>query len=296
MAPPLPTRVRVTPESGTPGDARPPLPEDPAALPPVGAEFEAVVAAAAGVLGIELSEGQRAALEVHVRLLQAWNAQLNLTALRTPARIAAGHVADSLTAVPLLRRLAPPGATLLDLGSGGGFPGLALGVALPARRVGLVDSVGKKARFLVVAARAVQDVLAAAGEAAPEIAVHAVRAEMLGHDASQRGTWDVLTGRALGSLAELVELGLPLLREGGHLLAWKRDRPGSPALAAELAAAGQLIAAAGGGRPVMERAVPDPCPHVLAELRDHRLVIVRKIRTTPRRYPRSPTERRRLLR
>jgi len=274
---------------------RPPLPEDPAALPAVGVAFEAAVAAVAEALAIELSVGRRAALEAHVRLLLAWNAQLNLTALRTPGRIAVGHVGDSLTAVPLLRRLAPGAVDLLDLGSGGGFPGLALAVTLPARRAALVDSVGKKARFLTIAGRTVQDVLNASGEPVPEISVHGVRAEVLGHEASQRGAWDVVTGRAVGSLAELAELALPLLRPGGYLLAWKQEHPGSQAFSAELAAAGPLIAAAGGGRPIVERAVPDPCPDILGELRDHRLVVVGKLRATPRHFPRSPTERRRLL-
>jgi 16S rRNA (guanine527-N7)-methyltransferase len=276
--------------------ARPPLPDDPAALPAAGPEFDGALAAAAEALGIELSEVQRGALEAHVRLLLAWNAQLNLTALRTPGRMAVGHVADSLTAVPLLRRLVPPGAVLLDLGSGGGFPGLVLAVTFPLRRVALVDSVGKKAHFLAVVAQAVGGILRASGEPAPEITVHPVRAEALGHEASQRGTWDVVTGRAVGSLGELAELALPLLRVGGHLVAWKQDRPGSATFTAELAAAGPLIAAAGGGRLLVEPAVPHPPPVALAELRDHRLVVVPKVRATPRRFARSPTERRRLLR
>ena len=87
----------------------------------------------------------------HVRLLVAWNAQINLTALRTPEQIARNHVLDSLIAQPALSRFRS--TSLLDLGSGAGFPGLPLAVVMPLKRVALVDSIGKKARFLDVAAQ-----------------------------------------------------------------------------------------------------------------------------------------------
>jgi len=282
--------------SGSAAQGRPPLPDDPALLPPLGPDFDAAVARAADVCGLELGPGQRAAIEAHARLLVAWNVHLNLTALRTPRQVAVGHVADSLTAVPVLERLAGKGAALVDLGSGGGYPGLALAAAWPWRRVDLIESVGKKARFLAVAGAAVVDSLGTANEPAPAIAVRGIRVEALGHDPSERASWDVATVRALGSLAEVVELGLPLLRTGGLLIAWKQDRPGTSGLASELAEADPIVAAVGGARPTVERALGDTAPAGLAELNDHRLVLVRKARATPARFPRSPSERHRLLR
>ncbi len=273
----------------------PPLPEDPAALPPLPPAFDAALEPALAALGLTLSKGAGAAIEAHVRLLLAWTASLNLTAIRDPAAIALLHVVDSLTAVPLIERLVAADPVLLDLGSGGGFPGLPLAVALPARRADLLDSVAKKGRFLTVAAAAARAALAAAGERVPDLDVRAARAEALAGDPALRGGWDVVTTRAVGSLAELVELALPLLRPGGHLIAWKRDA-GNGTLADELAAARPIARAVGGSAPWVEKAVPASDEHGLAALADHRLVVVRKVRRTPERFPRPPAERHRLLR
>ena len=177
--------------------------------------------------------------------------------------------------------------SLLDLGSGGGYPGLPLGVALPARRVALVDSVGKKVRFLETAARAAGRAMREAGETPPQLHALSARAEQLAADPAQRGSWDVVTARAVGPLAELVELGLPLLRLGGRLLCWKRDA-GDGALETEMAAAAEVLRDAGGAEPEV---------HGVDEvlLPGHRLLLVRKVRPTPTRYPRGVVERRRAL-
>ena len=127
----------------------------------------------------------------HARLLLAWNKHVNLSGLRTPAQVARGHVLDSLLAVATLRGLRSRRPSLLDLGSGGGYPGLPLAVALPARRAALVDSIGKKAAFLEVAAQAVTDALRAAPVSAsntPELAVLAERAEDRRRTSVRRGT------------------------------------------------------------------------------------------------------------
>jgi len=91
-----------------------------------------------------VSEAQLQTIGDHVRLLMAWNGAINLSGIRAPELIARDQVLDSLTALPLLRRAGVE--EFLDIGSGGGFPGLPLAVALPARRAVLVESVGKKAR------------------------------------------------------------------------------------------------------------------------------------------------------
>jgi 16S rRNA (guanine527-N7)-methyltransferase len=277
-----------------PSPNRSPLPRDPVALAPSSGIWP-IVDDGLAALEVELSTGMRAALESQLRLMLAWNEHVNLTALRTAEQVARGHVLDSLSAVPLVRRLfaqqrrpASGGARLLDLGSGAGYPGLPLAVALPAGECALVDSVGKKAAFLEVAASAAGTALREHAEAAPAFAALGKRAEQLAADPAQRGAWDIVTARAVGPLAEVVELGLPLLRVGGHVVAWKRE-PHSEGLREEINACRRLLQAAGGEHPFV--AAPDR--EGRAGLADHRLVVVRKLRPTPERFPRSPAERRR---
>jgi 16S rRNA (guanine527-N7)-methyltransferase len=279
----------MTAEGRPAAPARPPLPEDPSALPSLGAGFDSALAAGLHDLGLD---GERAgsvaavrSYDAHARLLAAWGRAINLTAIRDPGAVARRHVCDSLSAVATLDSGESGAGSLLDLGSGGGYPGLPLAAAIEWRRVGLVDSVAKKARFLEVAARAVTQALADGGLQAPRIEVLAERAEDLAQDEDQRGAWDVVTTRAVGSLTESAELGLPLLRIGGRLVAWRREAV-PDGLRDELRLAGSIVAACGGGRPRVVR-VP------LADLADHRLVVVVKERPTPAAYPRDPGRRRR---
>jgi 16S rRNA (guanine527-N7)-methyltransferase len=278
--------------------ARPPiargrtaLPLDAGDVPEPGPGFESALDEGLAALGLSLSPGARAAMDAQARLLIAWNAAINLTALRTPEAIGRRHVVDSLSALPLLRD-APhePGEgsrALLDLGSGGGYPGLPLAVALPFQRAALVDSVGKKARFLRAVGDAAASAMNDAGETPPQFEAIAARAEDLARDPDHREAWDVVTARAVGSLAEVVELGLPLLRLGGILVCWKRE-DGRGTLAAELEAALRITADLGGDTPrVIRVAAP--------EASTHRLVQVIKQIGTPTRFPRKPAERRRAL-
>jgi 16S rRNA (guanine527-N7)-methyltransferase len=179
-------------------------------------------------LAIALTPGARAAIDGHIRLLLAWNPAINLTAIREPAAIAIRHVVDSLTGLAVLRQRRVD--RFVDLGSGGGFPGLTLAAALPADRALLIDSIGKKVRFLTVAVAAI-----GLGD---HVAAEAVRSESLAASHEDRGRWPAVTARAVAPLGELIELTFPLLRSGGVLVAWKQgdvvDRGG---LGLEVAAA-----------------------------------------------------------
>ncbi len=262
---------------------RAPLPTDHHALPPLDPIFGATLEAGLTDLGLSLTSGVRAAIEAQARLLLAWSGSVNLSAHRTPERIAREHVIDSLTALPLLEGT----ASLLDLGSGAGYPGLPLAVAAPIQRVALVDSIGKKARFLAVAWAAARSELVDHGLPGPDVAVLDARAEDLARDDAHRAGWDVVTARAVAPLADLVEICLPLLRLGGQLIAWKRD-DGAGSLERELGAARLALRICGGAAPNVHR-VP------LAGLEDHRLVVIAKQRTTPDELPRPVAERRRTL-
>jgi 16S rRNA (guanine527-N7)-methyltransferase len=275
--------------TGSHAAARQELPTDAEQLEPMGEEFDLALEAGLDELGLlngpAATPLARRSYEAHARLLRDWSAAINLTAIREPAAIAHRHTCDSLSAVERLAELAAAGPTLLDLGSGGGYPGLPLAVALPLTRVALVDSVGKKARFLRVAAAAVASILEAGAGTAPAIVAMAERAEDLAEEPDQRAAWGIVTARAVGSLAEVIELAMPLVREGGAVVAWKReeDRGG---LRAELRDAGSIIRASGGGR-------PEVLTIAASFLAGHRLVVVPKQRPTPASYPRPASVRRR---
>jgi 16S rRNA (guanine527-N7)-methyltransferase len=204
-------------------------------------------------------------------LLLAWTEAINLTAIRDPADVALGHVIDSLAAVGWLRDQGV--ARLLDLGSGGGFPGVPIAAALPAVRVVLLEPIAKKARFLATS-------LDATG-LAPRVTVNVARAEEVARDRHERGRWPAITARAVASLADLIELAFPLLVDGGSLVAWKRgdiDR--------ELETAQRAMDALGGGT-MDVRDVP------VADLVGHRLVIATRTGRISDAFPRDPAARKR---
>lgn len=265
------------------------LPTDPAELTPLPDAFHETLASALEALDLSLSPGIQSALEAHARLLVAWNEAMNLTALRRPEQLALEHVVDSLSALPLLRRLAADRpVSLLDLGSGGGFPGLPLAVALPVKRATLVDSIAKKAGFLGVAADAARAALAAAGEAEPSIEAVCARAETLGADPRRRGSWTVVVARAVARMPRLVELALPLVARGGWLIAWKRG----PELESEVEEALPALARLGG-----DAAGVEIVPVTVPGLEDHRLVLVPRVTgAAPTRPPGRARPRRLLLR
>lgn len=204
-------------------------------------------------------------------MLLAWTVAVNLTAIRDPRTAVSAHVLDSLAAVSVLRR---HGArSLLDLGSGGGYPGLPLAIALPAKRALLVDSIGKKARFLA-------HVVTGLG-LADRVEISAARAEALAADPRHRARWSVVTARAVATLPELIELAFPLLEPGGLLVAWKRaeiDEERDRAIPA-------LAALGGGTLEIVPTGEPAPAGHLL--------VVCRKTGRTAASWPRPPAERRR---
>ena len=163
-----------------------------------------------GSPGPPLDERQRATIARVLELLG--NAKASVSSVTEPDRAWRVHVADSLTGLEVeelatARRIA-------DIGSGAGFPGLVLAVALPEAHVDLIESVGRKCEFM---RRAIE----AAG--IPNATVINARSEELAAD-EKREAYDAVTARAVGRLSTLAELAAPLLREGGVLVAWKGKR------------------------------------------------------------------------
>ena len=207
------------------------------------------------------------AAERYVALLLEANQRLNLTRVVEPEAVARLHLLDALAALPLLDEIGPRSA--LDLGSGGGVPGIVLAIARPAVQWTLVDSVRKK----VDALRGFVEALALSN-----VDVLSERAEILGRDAAHREARDVVAARACAALPVLVEYALPLLRRGGSLLAWKGQ------VSAEEMAAGAAASTLLGGGP------PDRRPSGVPSLGEHAFVIVPKVAATPDRFPRRPGE------
>jgi 16S rRNA (guanine527-N7)-methyltransferase len=187
----------------------------------------------------------------------------SITAVRDPAEGVDAHVADSLVALDV--HAVRAGRRVADLGSGGGFPGLALAIALPAAHVALVESVARKCAFLARAAAEIGlanvEVVNARAEAWPE----------------GIGAHDLVLARALAPLPVLVEYAAPLLEIGGTLVAWK-GRP-EPEEEADGAAAAQSL-----GMSALEATAVRP----FAQARERHLYLTSKVSVTPAQYPRRP--------
>jgi len=160
-----------------------------------------------GLAALRLSpEPLTARLLDYLALLVRWNATYNLTAIRDPAEMVSKHLLDSLAVVPFVH------GTLADIGSGAGLPGIPLALALPGLDVTVVESNGKKARFL----REAQRHLGLAN-------LHVAEARAESFETPAR--YDCLVSRAFGSLAEFVRVGAHLLADDGRLLAMKGQQP-----------------------------------------------------------------------
>jgi 16S rRNA (guanine527-N7)-methyltransferase len=230
-------------------------------------QLDSLLEADAPALRASLPPGFADAAERYVELLLEANERLNLTRIVDPAEVARLHLLDALSALPLIDELAPGRA--LDLGSGGGVPGIVLALARPDVSWTLLDSVRKKAD-------AMRGFVAALG--LRNVGVIAERAETLGRDLAQRERFDVVAARACAPLPVLAEYALPLIRVGGALVAWKGSVP-----ADELRAGGTAAAQLGGGEPEVK-------PTGFEALGDHSFVVVAKLRATPDRFPRRPGE------
>ncbi|MCB8942260.1 MAG: 16S rRNA (guanine(527)-N(7))-methyltransferase RsmG [Ardenticatenaceae bacterium] len=214
------------------------------------------------VWGLTLSDEQLDQFAVYQRLLLAWNERMNLTAVRQPNEIQERHFLDSLTCATVTGDLG--GCTLIDVGTGAGFPGMPLKILFPKMQLVLVDSVAKKTQFL-------QAVAAELGLAGVQIV--AERGEVLGQSAAHRERYDWVVARGVATLRVLVEYLLPLARVGGHVLAQKGS-----GVEEEVAAAQTAVHTLGG-------AAAEIYPVQLLH-REHYLVKVAKVRATPGVYPR----------
>jgi 16S rRNA (guanine527-N7)-methyltransferase len=225
---------------------------------------------AAAELGIELTQQQLALFATYQADLLDWNRRMNLTAIVDPRDIAVKHFADSLACLRAFPAFptSDGGLSLVDVGTGAGFPGLPLKIVRPEIDLALLEATRKKTTFL-------EHLVDRLG--LPGVRVLTGRAEELGRDLSYRERFDVATSRAVAELPALVELCLPLVRIGGRLIAQKKA-----GIEAELNSAGRAVSILGGRLlPVQRYELPGlPEPRLL--------VIVEKVKATPAPYPRRP--------
>ena len=222
----------------------------------------------ARALGIRLSAEQVQRFQRYTRELLEWNRRVNLTAITDPAEVEVKHHLDSLSAAMALPPEVREGGRVVDVGAGGGFPGLPLKLAFPALRLALVESVRRKTAFL-------EHVVRALGLEGVEVLTG--RAEELAHRPTLREGFDAALARGLAALPELLELTLPFCRVGGLVVAHKKGD-----IAAELAGAATALRELGGR-------LREVVPVRLEGLEDDRvLVVVEKVGRTPPRYPRRP--------
>jgi 16S rRNA (guanine527-N7)-methyltransferase len=185
--------------------------------------------------------------------LYRWNQRINLTSIpREEAE--SRHLAEARR---LLVHAAPaPGARVVDIGAGGGVPGLVMAILRPDLRVTLIESDRRKAGFLLQAAAVCE---------CPQVRVDPRRAEEVGHDPAHREAYDLAVSRATASAPVLCELALPLLHAGGRLVALVADAEADAGIAAAAASA------CGGGVPAAL------APGILS---------ITKVAPTPELYPR----------
>jgi 16S rRNA (guanine527-N7)-methyltransferase len=229
--------------------------------------MKSLINGARALLNLDLTPAQVAAFQAYADELRAWNEKFNLTAITEPHNIQIKHFLDSLS---ILKVLTPTGArvSVVDVGTGAGFPGLPLKILCPTLQLTLVEATGKKAGFC----RHIAEVLTLSGVSV----VHA-RAEEVGQQREHREQYDWAVARAVAEMPVLAEYLLPLVRRGGHALAQKGL--GAPAEAYNASPAIQKL----GGE--LDQVVEVELPGI-AEARY--LVVLKKVAATPMRYPRRP--------
>ena len=213
-------------------------------------------------LGVEVTPEQAEQFQIYMELLLEWNEKMNLTSITEPEEVVEKHFLDSLTL--LLWKKLKQGAKVIDVGTGAGFPGIPLKILRSDIELTLLDGTMKRLNFLGEVCKALK--LSANR-------VHK-RAEEAGLDKTMRERYDVATARAVASLNVLSEYCMPLVKMKGYFIAMK-----GPGAAQELEEAENALDILGAGE-------PEVLPVTLPGGEERNLVIVQKLRFTPKGYPR----------
>lgn len=225
--------------------------------------MKTMLSSGADTLGTPLTDAQLDRFVKYANLLVEWNNNINLTAITDDEGIVTKHFLDSLTAL-LTGKIS---GSVIDVGTGAGFPGIPLKIARPDIHLTLLDSLNKRINFL-------QTVCSELGLDGVEF-IHS-RAEDGGKDKHLREKFDVCTSRAVANLAVLAELCLPFVKVGGVFLALKGP------LAESETESGKKAVSALGGEIVGVSAFDIPFTDL-----NHKIIMIKKVRHTPTQYPRK---------
>lgn len=217
-------------------------------------------------LGAALDEDKIGLLLRHKEMMLEWNKVMNLTAIEDEKDIIIRHFLDSLSVIPVIDRINPE--SLIDIGTGAGFPGIPLKIARQGIKVTLLDSLNKRINFL--------------NELLGELKIDRVRtihmrAEEAGAEADFREKYDVAVSRAVAQMPVLAEYCLPFVRNGGYFIAFKGEDAGEEVKTAQKAI--DIL----GGEIEEIKSIKLPFSDMV-----HSIIIIKKVRHTPGNYPRKP--------
>lgn len=217
-------------------------------------------------LDVHLTDNQLDQFETYMAMLLDWRTRFNITTISQPRQVVLKHFVDSLTTAAFVAS----SKSIIDIGTGGGFPGIPLKIALPHLKVTLLDAASKKVNFL----EAVIDALGLS-QVTP---IHG-RAEDLGHKPNHREGYDIAISRAVTAMPTLVEYCLPFVRPQGHFIAMKGARPQE-----EVDAAATAITTLGGAcQSITSLEIP------FTDIK-HSIIIISKLSHTLPRYPRNASQ------
>lgn len=211
--------------------------------------------------GAEISPEQHRKLEIYADMLTEWNEKINLTGITDPRGIAEKHFLDSI--LPLKMIKIPEGASLIDVGTGAGFPGLPMKIYRPDIKLTLLDSLNKRVNFLSEVCKATDTEAECIHE----------RAEVGGRNEKLREKFDIAAARAVAAMPILAEYCIPYVKTGGIFCALKGPNE-------DVTAAEKAIKLLGGEiSDILRYSLPDGDKRVL--------VVINKVSPTPEKYPRN---------
>lgn len=212
--------------------------------------------------GVELDEKALERFDIYARLLVEWNEKINLTAITEPDEIVIKHFVDSITVFNAID--IPEGAKIIDVGTGAGFPGVAMLITRPDLKMTLMDSTNKKLNVI-------RDILDNIGL---EANVIHKRAEEAGQDKAFRESYDFATARAVSNLRDLSELCLPMVKVGGTFISMKSAKADE-----EIEEGKKAISVLGGK-------IKEKKTFELEDAGERTIILIEKFSSTPAKYPR----------
>lgn len=216
---------------------------------------------------IFLSERQLNQFYLYYELLIKWNEVMNLTTITEMDQVVTKHFIDSLSLIKIVDNLASAGFSIIDVGTGAGFPGIPLKIAFPNIKITLLDSLNKRVKFLdeVIGKLNLEDIETVHG-----------RAEDLGSDKKYRENFDLCVSRAVANLSTLLEYCLPFVKKDGLFVSYKSGK-----IEEELNQAKGALKTLGGA---LENTISFQLPRADGE---RCLIKIRKVDNTSKKYPRK---------